>query len=413
VYANKAKVINLNAPSASFTVATVSGNSIVSDSRYKEEITYKVEYGNSIEVTKKEGVVTSYLWDHNKNYTVAKVENTTIDKIAYSSFETAYTGNWTYSGLAFTDGSAPTGKKVYSVTTGNITKSGLNTTLSYIVSYWTKNALAFSITGTQSGFPIAGRSINGWSYFEHKISGLSLITIGGSGLIDELRLYPADALMTTMTYIPAVGMSSKCNVNNQISYHEYDEFNRLILIRDQDKNVIKKVCYNYNGQTENCNIHYNSPQSGNFTKACTGGETGSVVSYPIPANTYSSTISPTDANNKALADIQANGQSYANAIGICTPPLITIQGYNTKTSTYQVKFTNNATLTEYTFYLNPNTFSAYILGQVPSGTYKVQFSPAGSPVWATHNINSFTQYAQFGATFYNISITATSTASMY
>jgi hypothetical protein len=302
---------------------------------------------------------------------------------------------------------------VYNIATGSITKTGLNTALYYVVSYWTRNVSAFSITGTQSGFPIAGRSINGWNYFEHKIFGQSQVTISGSGLVDEIRLYPAGALMTTMTYIPAVGIRSQCDANNRISYYEYDEFNRLILIRDQDINVIKKVCYNYNGQTENCNIHYNTPQSGNFTRACTGGETGSTVTYTIPANTYSSTISPTDANNKAIADVQANGQAYANATGTCTPPLKTIQGYNTKASSYQVKFTNNATLVQYTFYLNPNTFSAYTLGQVPAGTYMVQFSPSGSPVWATHNINSFTQYAQYGATFYNISINATSTASMY
>ena len=93
--------------------------------------------------------------------------------------------------------------------------------------------------------------INGWKYFEHKISGQSIVTLTGSGLIDELRLYPGDASMMTMTYLPLVGVSSQSDVNGRITYYEYDAFGRLVLIRDQDQNIIKKVAYNYAGHPEN------------------------------------------------------------------------------------------------------------------------------------------------------------------
>jgi YD repeat-containing protein len=51
--------------------------------------------------------------------------------------------------------------------------------------------------------------------------------------------------MSTYTYDPIIGMTSECDINNRISYYEYDALSRLMLIRDQDKNVIKTIEYKY------------------------------------------------------------------------------------------------------------------------------------------------------------------------
>jgi hypothetical protein len=71
------------------------------------------------------------------------------------------------------------------------------------------------------------------------------ITVSGSGIIDELRLYPKGAQMVTYTYDPLIGMSSQCDVVNRISYFEYDASGRLVRVKDQDKNVIKVLDYQY------------------------------------------------------------------------------------------------------------------------------------------------------------------------
>ena len=72
---------------------------------------------------------------------------------------------------------------------------------------------------------------------------------------------------------------------------------------------------------------YNERQSQSFTKqGCDStNERGEVIEYVVPAGKYSSTISVADANRKALADIEANGQAYANEHGEC----ITTVWYNT------------------------------------------------------------------------------------
>lgn len=68
-------------------------------------------------------------------------------------------------------------------------------------------------------------------------------------------------------------------------------------------------------------IYYNVAESQpDTTQTCAEGYAGGVVTYTVPAGTYSSIISQTDANNQALADIAANAQMYANRPGnaVCT-----------------------------------------------------------------------------------------------
>jgi len=65
-------------------------------------------------------------------------------------------------------------------------------------------------------------------------------------------------------------------------------------------------------------IFYNTQLSATVTKNdCGTGYTGSSVTYIIPANKYSSDVSQVDADNKALADLNTNKQTYANANGSC------------------------------------------------------------------------------------------------
>ncbi len=66
-------------------------------------------------------------------------------------------------------------------------------------------------------------------------------------------------------------------------------------------------------------VYYNSSISGTATKnSCGTGYVGSTLTYNVPANKYSSTISQADADSKATADLTSNKQTYANTNGTCT-----------------------------------------------------------------------------------------------
>jgi YD repeat-containing protein len=73
------------------------------------------------------------------------------------------------------------------------------------------------------------------------------VTVSGAGSIDELRLYPATAQMTTYTYSPLIGMTTVCDIDNKITYYSYDGFGRLKWIKDQDGNIIKTMQYHFEG----------------------------------------------------------------------------------------------------------------------------------------------------------------------
>src|SRR3954470_1848569 len=68
---------------------------------------------------------------------------------------------------------------------------------------------------------------------------------GGTVWFDDIRIHPAAAQMTSYTYDPLVGVTSQADASNHYTFYQYDAFKRLHIIRDQNKKIIKKFCYNY------------------------------------------------------------------------------------------------------------------------------------------------------------------------
>ena len=156
----------------------------------------------------------------------------------------------------------------------------------------------------------------------YNIVGLSVSSLNENNLaqINSLRSTLPNALVTTYTHIPLVGVSSITDPKGFKTTYEYDSFNRLKWVKDHEENILQKYCYNYKGQGINCNdvIFKNISKSGNFTKNnCDVGFTGSIITYNVAAGVYSSSISQADADNKAQVDLNINGQNFANTNGNC------------------------------------------------------------------------------------------------
>ena len=137
--------------------------------------------------------------------------------------------------------------------------------------------------------------------------------------LNSIRTNIPAASVTTYTYKVMTGVTSITDPNNKTNTYDYDSFNRLFTIKDQDGNVVKKNEYDYAGSNANSEllVFFNDPQTKNYQcLTCGSGYIDNTVyGYYIPYGKYYSLVSKEAANTLANAD--NNGQEYANKNGKC------------------------------------------------------------------------------------------------
>jgi hypothetical protein len=88
---------------------------------------------------------------------------------------------------------------------------------------------------------------------------------------------------------------------------------------DFSESIAATPTFNVSPATTTTTTYWNVAEPGTFEKqGCGSGTMGSLVTYIVPAHTYSSTSSVAAANQLAINVVNANGQNYANANGTCT-----------------------------------------------------------------------------------------------
>lgn len=183
----------------------------------------------------------SFIWSEEGNLVLAKIQGEGTGY--FTSFETADKGGWTYTGSLNTS-TYKTGMKAYNLGSGSVTKTGIGASAStpYKVGFWARR------TSGAGNVNVGGQTealTTSWKWVEKTITSPSLTISGSSVVIDELRLHPADAMMTSYTYEPLVGMTSQTDPRGYTLIYEYDTANRLKTIKDEDGNILEHYEYNY------------------------------------------------------------------------------------------------------------------------------------------------------------------------
>ncbi|PWL30065.1 MAG: hypothetical protein DCO95_09535 [Roseivirga sp. XM-24bin3] len=154
------------------------------------------DHGNPLMVSQENGTKKSYLWGYSNAYPVIAGEN-----ITHSDLETAV--NWAI---------------------GNISISGVSDLEGLL------DHIGAMTTQSQK---------TAWSSFLVNLN--SHANIGEKGLI------------TAMTYKQGIGVTSQTTPNGLTTYYEYDDFNRLSIVKDHYGKVLKKYEYKYQESISNTN----------------------------------------------------------------------------------------------------------------------------------------------------------------
>jgi YD repeat-containing protein len=187
-----------------------------------------------------------------------------------------------------------------------------------------------------------------WIFNQQAYTGPITLT----GPVDDIRIFPSDALMSTYTYDLGIGVTSQTDPSGHSTNYFYDSLRRLSYIKDQDGNVLKKICYNLNGQATSCAV---TPPSGFFMNAINNNSTytgytvsltnlsgGSSSTFTIAANgtnsigpitpgMYNITVTPPPADTGGLMTIiSINGNSSLYSSG----PISTFSNINIGPSNY-------------------------------------------------------------------------------
>lgn len=209
--------------SAGFLESSIFANQFIFSSNYNEELNIGKydDIGNIREAYGKEGVFLSFIWNTEKLNPIVALRGAKVDDVYYTSFEDT---GVTHIDATTNQNLAKSGNKVLDAGTYSIPLSYNSQASNLKMSYWYW-------------------ANNKWN-FSGELPFTRNITSTGSKL-DEIRVYPAGAQLTTYTYKLGVGVSSATDQNGITTNYEYDSFGRLEAIKDDQKNVVKSVQYKY------------------------------------------------------------------------------------------------------------------------------------------------------------------------
>ncbi|HET6227408.1 MAG TPA: PKD domain-containing protein, partial [Bacteroidia bacterium] len=249
-------------PRANFQYASIKTGGAV-DPNYVTETTFDAydDKDNLLQLTAKNGITSSFLYSTQNNAPVVAAKGVAWDKMLWSSFEPIYPqyygGSWAVLG-----GNVPTdfatGKSCYSGPLIISTSSFPAT--NYILSFWMKGSQPFTL----NGLPVPATT--NWTFYQTRILGNAGINIDtrSGGLIDEIRFYPEDAQLITTSYDQLVGKNCEADVNSKPTFYEYDNLGRLHLVKDHNRDIVKRINYEYEILTPS-SFSITATQTGNYT----------------------------------------------------------------------------------------------------------------------------------------------------
>jgi hypothetical protein len=220
--------------------------------KVSEVVQYDIK-GNIIEtyspLTKQ---FTSMLRDTSTGKVFAQA-NCKLSDLGYTGFEKTFKGGFNYnqSNVAWITNPF-SGKNAYWLGGTEITRSNLSENSQFRIGFWYDGPSPPNCV--LNGIPltlVAGPQKDSWTWYEGRFqtnSSSDVLSLSGAynGFVDELRLHPLGTGVETHDHRGFTAVYSSSDMRGRYVFYEYDKYGRLILLRDQDGNILKKTEYTMN-----------------------------------------------------------------------------------------------------------------------------------------------------------------------
>ncbi len=217
---------------------------------------------NPLSASKTNDIKQSLIWGYNKTLPIAAITNASEKEVYHENFEdTCYSLNNSHTGSYHTQLSNDDYCGVADFSMSDLVSG------KYIYSAWIKTTgdASLIVKDYQDQNPwirvLSGNTYGEWKYIEVEVDVTSAEFSGCQTVrceiwnndtspvyVDDVIFRPSDALMTTYTYKPLVGMTSQTDPNGQTIFYEYDDLGRLTQIKDCNNRLIQKTEYHYANQ---------------------------------------------------------------------------------------------------------------------------------------------------------------------
>jgi YD repeat-containing protein len=187
---------------------------------------------------------------------IAEAQDASWAQLASTSFEPGASGRWVYDSvgthLGTTHFTGTTGYLVDGTAAATISRPALPSGR-YELTCWCYGSTPPLLTGASQQQVEQLATVDGWHEYRFRLTCSATTTLqlnapaNQSLWLDELRLYPVGAQLTSYTYAPLVGLTSRTEPDGRTTTYEYDDLGRLVRTRDEQGRIRSQQQYHYAG----------------------------------------------------------------------------------------------------------------------------------------------------------------------
>lgn len=254
--------------------STTAGSTFTWDPHFVLRSTYRYdEIGKLRQTQQASGSPNSGIWGYHNTLLIAEAKNATYNSFAVTSFEPEATGRWQYDSTGYhREAGGRTGDWAYRLDGKASVSRGSLPAGDYEFSCWVQDNTApifapygsspvnaglviYAVNGSGVGTPqLVANAAGNWHQYRARLrfSALGELRLdspigGATPLLDEVRLYPVGAQLTSYTYRPLIGLTSQTGSDGRTIFFDYDGLGRLSRTRDEQNRILSQQQYHYAG----------------------------------------------------------------------------------------------------------------------------------------------------------------------